>query len=58
MRGRLMCFFGWHSWELYEATRWGGTVQYRKCRRAGCWVRQRWHRNHYNDKLDVTGYWA
>jgi hypothetical protein len=58
MWGKLKCFIGWHDWEGYEATRWGETIHYRKCKRPGCRVRQRWHRNDYNNKADKRGYWA
>jgi hypothetical protein len=58
MLGWFWCLIGRHDWEHWDTTRWGETINYRKCKRQGCRVRQRWHRNHYENKDDKTGYWA
>lgn len=55
---KFWCALGSHKWREYSETRWGETIHRRKCSRPGCRVRQRWHRNHYNNKNDKTGYWA
>jgi len=57
MWGKLLCFFGWHRWKLYESTAWGETAHYRRCERPGCRVRQRWHEGHGLMGQEDYGHW-
>jgi len=55
MWAKIKCFLGLHDWEPYESRYWGKVITYRKCRRQGCYTKQRWHPS---EAFQQEGYWA